>query len=308
MKREQNRIPPVPAVYQTGILSFASLLFRSGSTAEPLPGVTPGKSGTKREFGRSSRKAFPQGGASRRDFSLIELLVVVAIIAILASMLLPVLSKARSAASGVACLGNLRQLYQFHIAYADSYSGWAYAKSYNVLRKYPNFVAAYAKSGLGIAPWKAVNGVDGKPSKVLTCPVANRYFPFNLTANSNSFCHYVSCNALDQGNGSDRPWIGSNKGEMDETEKHEINGSFFKPGTARNPSVLHWNNCASKYSDQLFYGWHGNGRTGSNILFVGGNASVFDLNRNSYMSTKKVFGNGYYYLSFYPLSIPCNGK
>lgn len=66
----------------------------------------------------------PSGQAelARRGFTLVELLVVIGIIAVLISILLPALSRARRAASDVACQSQLRQLATAGLQYANDWS------------------------------------------------------------------------------------------------------------------------------------------------------------------------------------------
>ncbi len=60
----------------------------------------------------------------RTDFTLIELLVVVAIIAILAGMLLPSLNMARETARRGKCIGQVREISNACIMYADDFKGY----------------------------------------------------------------------------------------------------------------------------------------------------------------------------------------
>src|SRR5436309_7030957 len=71
----------------------------------------------------SARPVFPSRHSERRSpaFTLLELLVVIALIAILAALLFPVFAQAREKARSAACMSNLKQIGSAWMIYTQDY-------------------------------------------------------------------------------------------------------------------------------------------------------------------------------------------
>ena len=119
--------------------------------------------------------------AKIKNFTLVELLIVIAIIAILASMLLPALNKAREKAKTTNCMSNLKQL--------------AIITANYTLEQYGYLYPAWYKQQVWTKAINAAGGFIGTPRylsyqpKILACPTRLVTMP-GYSMNTSGYFHY----------------------------------------------------------------------------------------------------------------------
>ncbi|MDD5698525.1 MAG: type II secretion system protein [Victivallaceae bacterium] len=102
--------------------------------------------------------------SGRKTFTLIELLITIGIIAILASILLPALQKARDKGNKIKCAANLKQMGTGLIMYVDDYDGYLFHNSPVVGTEWNDLLAPYLSRGTGTVQF----------GQIYVCP-ANKY-------------------------------------------------------------------------------------------------------------------------------------
>lgn len=144
----------------------------------------------------------------RTAFTLVELLVVTAVIALLVAILLPALSSARKAARATVCLSNLRSLGQAMVLYESDHKGLV-IPSYNM--------TGVTGEGVPLDGWGPILDRDG-------------YASSNATGNSNPFYCPDTVDVAGVASGQ--------TGTSEDNPKGWVDWPFVRTGSANVPQAI----------------------------------------------------------------------
>lgn len=211
-------------------------------------------------------------------FTLVELLVVIGIIAVLISMLLPTLGKAREAANGITCSSNLRQIGTAFNFYAQQYKGYMPAMMRNPAGNYPSWDAPLNGEGfvewtddlsryMG-GMWSHVGPIKQNPDHFVTVGPDGNNLPYNGPAKGAFSCPTVASFMTIHANAS----VGGRDGfpgfsNFTGRSAYVINGQL----TCRAPWVPQsyacgWNKLTFKGPADIYLAMDGHGVSGGGYL------------------------------------------
>lgn len=168
-----------------------------------------------------------------KAFSLVELLVVAAILSILAALLLPTLKKAREMGMVAACAGNLRQIGAATLCYAGDYEGFPLAPDgwKFVGNNYWTSLSSLSEYGYLGPPAK------GKGNPVFLCPWLQRnykVYPGNSGNHGGGQVNYSTSFLL--GFRTSNDWVRLGSGTGDYSYKLKNTYGPYRLSEIRNPA------------------------------------------------------------------------
>ena len=206
---------------------------------------------------KSSARTF---GSFRFNFTLIELLIVIAIIAILASMLLPALNKSRDKARAIQCTSNIKQSATGMTMYANDYN---------------NLVQIYLYTGAVEYRWnrRLYESKYITNRNIFVCPTAE---PRKYTSDSYTYGAIMSIPAKDKieltSTGANPRWTFLRLGNLKKPSNYLILGDNGYSNRVTFPAQFLWQYASMYFSGD--YSIHFRHQNQANIAFADGHVKA----------------------------------